>query len=168
MVLFSILFVDDSPNVISALVRVFKSEGYKIFTANSVTAGMEILKKENIDLLICDENMPEMPGMELLRYSRIHYPQVVRIMLTGQLDLELAKIAINQGEVYKFFNKPWDDFELIITVRYALKQKMLESNYLKLKHVVDNQTKILQSLEQEYPGISKKAMTEDGSIVIEE
>ncbi|NLI16572.1 MAG: response regulator [candidate division Zixibacteria bacterium] len=168
MAQFSILLVDDSPDIISALVRAFKSEGYKIFTAGSVKAGMEILKKENIDLLICDENMPGMPGMELIRYARLHYPQVVRIMLTGRLDLELAKLAINQGEVYRYFNKPWDDYELLLAVRYALKQKMLESNYLKLKQIADNQNKILQSLEKEYPGISKKAMTDDGSIIIEE
>jgi DNA-binding NtrC family response regulator len=165
---FKILLIDDSHNVISALLRVFKSEGYRIFTASSGKAALEILKNESIDLIICDENMPEMPGMELLRLARVQYPQIIRIMLTGMFDLELAKNAINKGEVYRFFNKPWDDFELIISVRYALKQKMLESEYLKLKSVVSNQNIILQSLEQEYPGISKKVMTEDGSVIIEE
>jgi DNA-binding NtrC family response regulator len=165
---FKILLVDDSHNVINALLRAFKSEGYKIFTANSGKAAIEILKNEIIDLIICDENMPEMPGLELLRLARVQYPQIIRIMLTGMFDLELAKNAINKGEVYRFFNKPWDDFELIISVRYALKQKMLESEYLKLKSVVSNQNKILQSLEQEYPGISQKVMTEDGSVIIEE
>jgi two-component system, probable response regulator PhcQ len=165
---FKILLVDDSPNVLSALIRVFKSEGYKIFTADSGKHALEIMKKEDIDLIICDENMPEMPGLELLRFARIQYPQIIRIMLTGMFDLELAKNAINKGEVYKFFNKPWDDFELIISVRYALKQKSLESEYMKLKNVVDNQNKLLQSLEKEYPGISKKSMTADGSVIIEE
>jgi DNA-binding NtrC family response regulator len=163
-----VLLVDDSPNILNALLRVFRDEGYKIFTANSGKAALEILKKESIDLILCDENMPEMPGTELLRFARVQYPQMVRIMLTGLFDLELAKTAINKGEVYKFFNKPWDDFELIISVRYALKQKMLEAEHTKLKNIVDAQSRILNALELEYPGISKKKLSEDGAVIIEE
>jgi two-component system, probable response regulator PhcQ len=165
---FKILLVDDSPNVLNALIRVFKDEGYNIFTATSSKAGLEILKNERIDLIISDENMPEMPGTEFLRVASVQYPQTIRIMLTGLFDLELAKNAINKGEVYKFFNKPWDDFELLISVRYALKQKMLETKYIKLKNVVAAQSKILNALEMEYPGISQKELSEDGAVIIED
>jgi two-component system, probable response regulator PhcQ len=164
---FKILLVDDSPNVLKALQRAFRGEDYGIYTANSAREALEVLKNENIDLLISDENMPEVPGTELLRHVRVQYPHIVRIMLTGMLDLELAKEAINKGEVYKFFNKPWDDFELQISVRYALRQKAIERENAKLKKAINNQQKMFQLLERDYPGITKKVISEDGSFILE-
>lgn len=142
-------------------------EGYTILTAQSGPEAIAVLSTKDIDLLITDENMPGMSGTDLLKTVCDMYPQVVRIMLTGASDIEVAKKAINSGEIYKFFTKPWDDFELLVSVKYALKLKQLEKENVKLKSVIKGQENLLNKLEKEYPGISKKKLTADGSIIID-
>ena len=164
---FKILLVDDSQNVLSALKRTFRPENYELFFALSATEALDILKKETIDLIISDENMPEVSGTDLLKLVRAKYPSMIRIMLTGLVDFETVKNAINKGEIYKYLNKPWDDFELLLTVKYALRQKALEEENQLLKSNLRNQENILRQLELKYPGISEKKMSKDGSIIID-
>lgn len=163
-----ILLVDDSSCTLKALLRIFKPEGYNIFTAESAQDAMKIIAKEDIDLIITDQNMPEVSGNELLITIRKLYPDIIRIMLTGLTDIEVAKKAINTGEIYRFFNKPWDDFELLVSVRYALKQRTLEKENEQLKSTVNKQDSLLRQLEKEYPGIMEKKVNEDGAIIIDE
>lgn len=164
---YKILLVDDSENILKALKRIFKDEGYKIFTACSAKDALEILGKEEIDLIMSDQNMPEISGIDLLKLVRIKFPKVIRIMLTGLTDFEVAKEAINKGEIYRFFNKPCDDFELLLSVKYALKHKYLEEENYLLKSSLMEKEERLKQLEAQYPGITKKKVTSDGSIVIE-
>jgi DNA-binding NtrC family response regulator len=164
---YKILLVDDSPNILKALCRSFKDEGYKLITAGSAKAALEILGKEPVDLIISDHNMPEISGIELLKLVRIKFPKVIRMMLTGLTDFEVAKEAINKGEIYRFFNKPCDDFELLLSVRYALKHKFLEEENSQLKNSLMEKEEKLKALESKYPGITRKNVTRDGSIVIE-
>lgn len=163
-----ILLVDDSEYILKALRRTFADEDYVIFTAKSASEAINILNAENIDLLITDENMPGVTGTDLLKTMRRQYPDVIRIMITGLTDIEVAKNAINNGEIYRFFNKPWNDFELLVSVRHALNQKMLEKENTQLKSVVRRQEELLHQLEEEYPGISEKNISEDGAIIIDE
>jgi len=144
---FKILLVDDSPNMLKALKRTFKSEGYELFTVLSAKEALEVLKKEDIDLIISDENMPEISGTELLKLVKVQYPLIIRIMLTGLVNFEVVKNAINKGEIYRFFNKPWDDFELLFNVRHALKQKVLEEENSQLKSNLKQQEKYLRQLD---------------------
>ena len=164
---FKILLVDDSQNILKALQRSFRNEGYKIFTAGSAKEAMGILDRERVDLIISDQNMPEIAGGELLRLVRIRYPRIIRMMLTGLTDFELAKEAINKGEIYRFFNKPCDDFELLLSVKYALKHKYLEEENSLLKKSLMEKEEMLRQLEGKFPEITKKMVTKDGSIVIE-
>jgi len=163
-----LLLVDDSDNIINALTRLFKNEDFNIYSANSGEEALSILEANNVDLILCDENLPHLSGTELLRIVKTRYPQIIRIMLTGLLNIETAKAAINKGEVYKFYTKPWDDFELLVSVRHALKQKALEDECKTLKEMVNRQSTLLSSLEKEYPGISQKRLSQDGSLIIEE
>jgi DNA-binding NtrC family response regulator len=165
---FKILLVDDSLCILKALRRIFKPEGYNIFMAESARDAMEIIAKEDIDLIITDQNMPEVSGNELLKTIRKLYPDIIRIMLTGLTDIEVVKNAINTGEIYRFFNKPWDDYELLVSVRYALKQRALENENAHLKSTVNKQDSLLKQLEKEYPGIMEKRVNEDGAIIIDE
>jgi DNA-binding NtrC family response regulator len=164
---FKILLVDDSPNVLKALQRTFRAEGYTMLTAESAQGGMAVLEKEVVDVIITDENMPGISGTELLRLVKERYPDTVRIMLTGLTDIEVAKNAINNGEIYRFFNKPWDDFELVVSVRYALKQKLVEQENARLKSIVKTQEEMFKRLEEQYPGITQKRVAEDGAIIID-
>ena len=167
MSLFNLLLVDDSPNILKALVRTLKPEGYLIFKAESAQKALEILEIEKVDLIITDENMPGLTGTELLRVIRERYPDIIKIMITGANDIEVAKDAINQGEIYRFFTKPWDDFELIVSVRYALQHKITERENKQLKSIIKGQEELLYELEEEHPGITERRLAQDGSIIID-
>jgi DNA-binding NtrC family response regulator len=138
-----------------------------MLTAESAQEAMAVLEKEVVDVIITDENMPGISGTELLRLVKERYPDTVRIMLTGLTDIEVAKNAINNGEIYRFFNKPWDDFELLVSVRYALKQKLVEQENARLKSIVKTQEGMFKRLEEQYPGITQKRVAEDGAIIID-
>jgi two-component system probable response regulator PhcQ len=165
---FKVLLVDDSPQILKSLERMLKNGGYDIFTADSVQNALEILQNNEIDLVITDEGMPGLSGTDLLGVLKNAYPDIIRIMLTGSNDISVLKNAINKGEIYRFFTKPWDDFELSIAVRQGLKDRLLEKENAHLKMVTSRQERILNKLEKEYPGIGDKKLAEDGSIIIEE
>ena len=104
-----ILVVDDEINICNALRRSLRKEGYEILVANEPAQGLEILKAEKIDLVLSDHLMPNMTGLEFLSIVRDRHPNSVRILLTGHADMETAIKAINDGQVYRFLTKPWDD-----------------------------------------------------------
>ncbi|MDD4051795.1 MAG: response regulator [candidate division Zixibacteria bacterium] len=158
-----ILLVDDSPSVLNALKRTFRlTGGYRSITAESAREALDILQEESIDVLITDENMPEMAGTELLRIVRVMYPSVIKMMLTGRTDVEVAKDAINSGQIYRFFNKPWDDYELLLSVRQALQQKQLEEENARLRATVERQQEVLKGLEERNQGITGRESAESG------
>ena len=163
----SILIVDDSPNILKALQRTFRLESYTTVCANSAKEAMVILSKEAIDVIISDENMPGVSGTELLKQVHDLYPDIIRMMLTGATDVEVAKNAINRGEIWRFFTKPWDDFELLTAVRQALKMCNLGRENMELKSSVQKQERLMRQLEREYPGITEKCLAPDGSIIID-
>jgi len=103
----TLLLVDDQPTVLETLEATLRPGGYRIFTARSAQEAFHTLALESVDVLICDDRMPEMSGTELLvRVKEIH-PAVVRIMLTGYGDVNTVTQAVNRGGVYKFLTKPW-------------------------------------------------------------
>ena len=163
----TILLVDDSPSILKALQRTLRAEGYRTYTANSADEALKVLDGVEIDLIVTDENMPGTTGTKLLQIVRDRYPDIVRFMLTGATDIDVAKNAINKGEIRRFFTKPWDDFELQIAVRQALDQKHLERENQRLRTVVREQEDMLKDLESKYPGISEKRVEADGTIIID-
>ena len=122
----TVLFVDDEENILHALRRLFRREGYHILTATSGPEGLELVRENEVSLVISDQRMPQMIGAEFLGHVRDLAPHAVRIMLTGYSDIEAATQAINEGGVYRYITKPWDDEELKITVREALERFELE------------------------------------------
>lgn len=162
-----ILLVDDSPNILKALMRLFKGDGYQIFTASSGSEALNVLAKEKIDLIISDYNMPEMSGIELLKTVKIKYPDIIRIMLTGITEFDVARDAINKGEIYRFFSKPYDDFEMKLSIKYAFKIRELEKENVELKRKVMIKEEMLSKLEENYPGITEKNKNSDGSFIID-
>ena len=120
---YNILLVDDSASIIKALKRSLKDDDYQFFEAASANEAISLTNTEIFDLIICDQNMPNVSGVELLQYLRFKNPEMIRILLTGYNDIEVTKQAVNKCAVYKYFDKPWDDFELKLAVRYALTHK---------------------------------------------
>ena len=144
----NILFVDDEENILSSLTRLFRREGYNIFTAGSGPAGLEILKQQNISLILSDQRMPEMIGAEFLSLAKDVSPETIRIMLTGHTDIKSAMDAINKGAVYRFITKPWNDDEIRITVKEALRNYDLVQENRALNELTAAQNAELKDLNQ--------------------
>jgi response regulator RpfG family c-di-GMP phosphodiesterase len=117
----TVLCVDDEPNVLAALHRVLHRHGCNVVTATTGPLALDILKSSPIEILICDEAMPEMRGIEVLRQAREISPSTVRILLTAHCqEPDVVIPAVNEGEIFRLLAKPWDDEGLIRTVREAL------------------------------------------------
>lgn len=105
----TLLLVDDEENITSALVRLLRRDGYNILRANSGKAGLELLAQHEVGVIISDQRMPEMTGVEFLSRVKELYPGTVRIVLSGYTELNSVTDAINRGAIYKFLTKPWED-----------------------------------------------------------
>jgi response regulator RpfG family c-di-GMP phosphodiesterase/tRNA A-37 threonylcarbamoyl transferase component Bud32 len=113
-----LLFVDDEERILNALRSVFRNQ-YNVFTASSGPEAMEFLKRFRPHVVISDQRMPEMTGVEFLRQVKDFAPQTVRILLTGYSDLASIVGSINDGEVFRFISKPWDNTEIQKTIGEA-------------------------------------------------
>ncbi|MEN9783462.1 MAG: Serine/threonine-protein kinase PknD, partial [Pseudomonadota bacterium] len=113
-----LLFVDDEERILNALRSVFRSQ-YNVFTASSGPEAMEFMKRFNPHVVISDQRMPEMTGVEFLRQVKDIAPHTVRILLTGYSDLASIVGSINDGEVFRFVSKPWDNTEIQKTISEA-------------------------------------------------
>lgn len=142
----TLLFVDDEPSILSALRRLFRPHGYRIFVAESGAAGLAILEQEAIDLVISDMRMPEMDGASFLKQVRARWPKVMRILLTGYADINSTVSAINEGEIYRYIAKPWDDNEILSTVREATERQYLEAENQRLSELTQAQNEALKAL----------------------
>ena len=161
-----ILIVDDEENILNSLKRLFRKEPYEILTAINGEEGLKILDDHQVDLIVSDLKMPEMNGIEFLKKAKEKNSVPLRIMLTGHADLKSVLDAVDQGEVYRFLLKPWDDEELKMTIRQALDYYHLWRENRTLIRTVKKQGQILQELEREHPGISLVEKDEDDSIVL--
>jgi len=122
----TMLLVDDEPNIVAALKRLFRRDGHHILTANSGAEGLEILAKNKVDLIVSDQRMPGMTGVEFLRAAKASHPETIRIVLSGYTELQSVTDAINEGAVYRFLTKPWDDEQLREHIRKAFEYKELQ------------------------------------------
>jgi len=116
---YKILIVDDEASNLRALERLFRTE-YDVMTAGSGADALSLLEHHDMALLIADQRMPEMSGVELMRRTARLRPHMVRILLTGYTDVDSLIEAINTGNVYKYVTKPWNNDDLLLTVARAL------------------------------------------------
>ena len=114
-----ILLVDDEKPILETLALTLLEEG-RILTARGGTQALEVLEREDVSLILTDQRMPEMSGVELLERAREIRPDAIRILRTGYADVEALSDAINRGEVYRYLHKPWEPNELRLTIRRAL------------------------------------------------
>lgn len=149
---YRLLFVDDEPGIVKALSRVFRQENYEVLTAGSGQEGLDRLAEGPVHLVISDFMMPGMTGAQFLREVKQRSPDTIRIMLTGQANTDAVMGAINDGAVYKFILKPWNDDDLRVTVALALEQFDLIIRNRQLK--TDNEKK-----SKEISALSKLAAT---------
>ncbi len=108
----TILFVDDEAGVLRAMHRIFRKMDVNVLTANSADDGLDLLKTQTVSVIVSDQRMPGMCGTDFLKEVRSHYPDTVRCILSGYAEMESVVAAINDGHVYRFIAKPWDDEEI--------------------------------------------------------
>jgi DNA-binding NtrC family response regulator len=116
---YKILIVDDEPANLRTLARLFR-EDYEVLTAASGDEALALLGQHDVALLITDQRMPGMTGIELLKKTVALRPRMVRIILTGYTDVDALVEAINCGQVYRYVAKPWNNEDLRLTVKRAL------------------------------------------------
>ncbi|MBU0479467.1 MAG: response regulator [Proteobacteria bacterium] len=114
-----ILFVDDERNILKAVARLLDDTPYRLLVAANGVEALDLVKNNIVSVVVSDNIMPGMLGVELLARIRTLSPDTIRILLTGQADLHTAIDAINHGEVFRFLLKPWDNHELLAVLREA-------------------------------------------------
>jgi len=121
-----LLVIDDEPNVLSALRRALRKTDFRVLTASRAQEGFDLLARNPVGVVLCDQRMVEMTGTEFLRRVRDLHPEAVRIVLSGYTDLNSVIDAVNRGSIYKFVSKPWDDETLIDSLRDAFRLHDIE------------------------------------------
>ncbi|HKV42008.1 MAG TPA: response regulator [Blastocatellia bacterium] len=143
----TILAVDDEPANLRMLERLFHKE-FHVLTATGGEEALEILKREQVSLIISDQRMPGMTGTELLSKSLSTNPDAIKIILTGYTDPEALIEAINNAHVYKFVSKPWDPVGLKGIVREAIEER---EGLIAQKRVIDGLVALMRSHPTLFP-----------------
>jgi response regulator RpfG family c-di-GMP phosphodiesterase len=143
---FRILLVDDEANVISSLRRLLRPDHYLIEVALGGREALELLERSQFDLVVSDARMPGMDGPTFLAHVQERWPDCVRILLTGYADQSMTAKAINEGRIYRYISKPWNDDELRILVRQALEYGNLEKERKRLLELTHAQNEHLREL----------------------
>jgi two-component system NtrC family sensor kinase len=145
-----ILCVDDERSVLQALRRLFMDEeGYEVEVAANGQEALEVMNRIKPDLIISDYRMPEMNGAEFLKRAKTIHPDTTRIILSGYADAGVIVSLINEGEIYKFIPKPWDDAEMLVTIRRALEQHDLQVENKRLTNLLVERNEELRRMNEE-------------------
>lgn len=166
---FTVLYVDDEEHNLISFKAAFRRE-YNILTAKSAKEGIELLRQNDIGLIITDQRMPEMTGVQFLEKVVHEYPNTIRMILTGFSDIDAIIEAINSGRVYRYITKPWDQNELKVAIENAkqLYQLQLKNKNLieELKAKVLEQERILKLFEKYVPPPIVEKVLENGEETI--
>lgn len=182
-----ILLVDDEPKVINALKRVLNNPEYILLSTTSSEEAIKIVQNNNLDMIICDQRMPNISGIDVLKHAKKFLPDAIRILITGSSDINVAISAINEGSIYYFFSKPWNNEEINQVVKQGLdlsreqKEKkgqlqLMEYSRENLEEVsgkLKSLNELLNSMknermlnEQKMPGHKKIYVCEDEHIIL--
>ncbi len=165
----SILIVDDEASIINSLGRLLRGDDREIHSAASAPEALEKLKGLcGADVVISDNKLPNISGTDFLIKVKQLYPDTVRILITGYPDLESVIKAINNGHVYRFITKPWENEELRLIIKQALDYgDVLKDNRALLK-IAKEQAELLAAMRRQYPQISKSEFDKTGMYIIDE
>ncbi len=157
-----VLFVDDEKNILSSLRRLLYRESFELHFAGSGAEGLKVLEEHEIAVIISDMRMPEMDGVAFLKEAQKMQPDAVRMVLSGYSEISSIMEAVNQGQIWRYITKPWDDNEIKLNIRNAadyhhqakerkrlmeelkLKNKALEMLNTQLESIVEERTWQLQ------------------------
>ena len=144
----TVLFVDDEVNILKALQRLLRNEEMNVLCTDRASEALEIVARDPVQVVVTDQRMPEMSGVDLLSKVRERQPDLVRMLLTGYTEIDVAVDAINRGQIYRLITKPWNDDELRATIRQAFDQWDLKSEIKRLNRVTREQNFRLQDMNR--------------------
>jgi len=140
----SLLLVDDQSEILNALERLLKNK-YKVFRSESGMEALEILRKNEIQVILSDQRMPEMTGVEFLEKSLEIQPHTIKILITAYTDIHASISAVNKGQIFYYISKPWEDDELLLIVQRAVERyNILEENRTLNKKLLEVNEKLKQ------------------------
>lgn len=141
-----ILWVDDEEYLLATVQRLLRNTEFELTTCKNPIEALSLIKTNEFDIVVSDQRMPQMTGIELLKKVKDFKPNIVRLMITGFLDQQLLKEAVNQAGVYRFINKPWNDDVLLNDLRNAIQQASIIKEKEKLLKNIALQNKKLSVL----------------------
>lgn len=141
-----VLLVDDEESILNSLRRLLRSQPYDVILASNGAQALEIMNQQPIDLVMTDARMPTMDGATLLAEIHRQHPSTMRILLTGYADLTMIIKAINEGQIHRYISKPWNDEEMLLTLRQSLAHQYSERERLRLVQLTWEQNNQLKSL----------------------
>lgn len=142
----TLLCVDDDENILRSLQRSLRTEDYRVLIANTVEQALTLLASESIQIVMVDHRMPNMNGSDLLSQIKVKHPDILRLILSGFADVASIIDAINEGEIYRFLAKPWNDNELKVTLKQCFETYTLRNDNKKLIRQVSSKNKELVEL----------------------
>jgi response regulator RpfG family c-di-GMP phosphodiesterase len=171
-----LLVIDDEPNVCDSVDDLLRRE-FRVLKANNAHEGYRIMQQEEVHIVMTDQKMPQITGVELLFKVKARYPHAIRMLFTGYADLESIIAAINQGHIYQFIKKPWQPEELQAAVRQAalefdrletmaLERENLADEVKKLKErvsVLETEVKRLQAVAHSKPDSAPAGLAQNAS-----
>ena len=143
-----LLVVDDEPDLVQSVLDLLRFD-FRVLGATRATEGLTIMKRENVDIVMTDQRMPEMTGVEFLKVLRESYPDTTRLLFTAYADIEAVTDAINQGSVYRYISKPWEPHELREVLRQAVEHHDLLKERKKLLEELQDKNCQLESANLE-------------------
>ncbi len=168
-----IQLVDDEPNILSALRRLLRPQGWEIHTYDTVEGALGGLLEHEYAVIISDYQMPTADGVTYLQFAKQRQPHAIRLVLSAYGDRNSMIQAINQAEVYRYLSKPWDDYEVVAAIQSAIDLFQLTQENRRLREQNDHQKALIKAreeellrLEAENPGISRVKRDADGSVLI--
>ncbi len=163
----TVLFVDDEPAVLRFIRRQLRAESFEIVTASSAEEALEVLTARRVDVLVSDFDMPDMNGLDLMRAARQRFPGTIRMLCTGAATMEMTLDAINQGEVARFFRKPFDP-EVFCSVVGALGDRIAQNrNDDQARSWKVRREQFLRWIERRFPGITSIVKDDGGRVFID-
>ena len=143
-----LLVVDDEPDLVQSVQDLLRFD-FKVLGATRAADGLRIMEREPVHIVMTDQRMPEMSGVEFLKVLRESYPDTTRLLFTGYADIKAVTDAINQGNVYRYISKPWEPHELREVLRQAVEYHDLLSERKRLLAEVQETNRQLQSANEE-------------------
>ena len=162
-----VLCVDDDPDIVAAVARFLRIDGYEVVCCHTPAAALAVLGSRAVAVLLSDYEMPEMTGVELAVRARRLQPETVRMLLTGRGTLDTAVEGINVGEVFRFLSKPFDPTILRREVAAAVAHHAEVSAAEREKNSVVRRERLMAALEADFPGITMVPRDDDGAYLLD-